>query len=176
MGSLGVEAYVGTLNYKTLKQDGTQFPQTVVLQGHMENLGFAGSGYTYMEWVSIPSISNVIPAMVIPFDCKVKSITIVYMADEPIRFINAGDQILFDIGKITDGTNLNPTLPNWNSYTGTNGFLTWDKTTNDKTYPRMIVPTDISISAGDCVGVLAKEVGTAQPTSQEIQFLFEIEV
>ena len=176
MTSLGVDAYVGTLNYKTLKQDGTKHPQTVVLQGHMENLGQAGSGYTYMEWVSIPSTTNIIPAVVIPYDCKIVKITVVYMADTPIRFTAPTDIITFDIGKITDGTALPPTLTNWNSYTGTTGFLTWSNIVNDNTYPRTIAETDIDITAGDCVGVLARESGAINPTTQEIQFLFEIEV
>lgn len=176
MTSLGVDAYVGTLNYKTLKQDGTKHPQTAVLQGHMENLGQAGSGYTYMEWVSLPSNSGIIPAVVIPYDCKIVKISVVYMADTPITFSNPADLITFDIGKINTNTSDPPTLTNWNSYTGTAGFLTWSSAVNNKTYPRTISETDIDITAGDCVGVLARESGAINPTTQEIQFLFEIEV
>jgi len=174
MTSLGEYAYVGTLNYKTLKQLGEPPKQDVVLQGQMQNLGQAGSGYTFMEWVSIPSNSGIIPSIVIPYDCKVKTISVVYMGDEPLRFSAPTDSILFDIGKIADA--LPSTVPNWTSYTGTTGFLTWDFANNNQTYPRTIAETDISISAGDCIGVLAREQGSILPTSQEIQFLLEIEV
>ena len=173
MTSLGAEAYVGKLYYSELVKDNTPLKQTVALAGQFENVFSAGGGTDYMEWVSNPTPSSIIPSLTFPFDCLLKSMTLIFKSTTPI-VIPAGASWKVDIGKINPN---NPTTEaNWNSLTGGVGIITWDEALNG-TYPNTI-SSDINIQINnlDTLGVIGFETGTMNPTNVEVQVLLTFEL
>lgn len=172
MTSLGEEAYVGTLYYDQLIQNGNPLKQTVVLAGQFENVFSAGGGTDYMEWVSNPTPANIIPSLTFPFNCILKTFTMIFKSNTPIS-IPAGDNWKVDIG--TMNANNPTTEANWNSLTAGVGIQTWNDTL-DGTYPNTITDLNISITKGQTLGVIGFETGTMTPVNSEVQVMLVFEI
>jgi hypothetical protein len=173
MTSLGDTAIVGTLYYNQLIQDGKPPAQTVVLAGQFENVFSAAGGTDYMEWVSNPTPSNIIPSLTMPFDCKLKTMTMIFKSTTAIT-IPSGAKWKVDIG--TMSANLPATEVNWNTLTGGVGLQTWDETLTG-TFPNTITENiNLNISKGQTLGVIGFETGSMSPTNVEVQVALVFEI
>ena len=173
MTSLGDTAIVGTLYYNQLIQDGKPPAQTVVLAGQFENVFSAAGGTDYMEWVSNPTPNNIIPSLTMPFDCKLKTMTMIFKSISAIN-ISAGEKWKVDIGTLSP--NLPPTEVNWNTMTGGVGLQTWDETLTG-TYPNTITENiNLDITKGQTLGVIGFETGAIEPLNVEVQVALVFEI
>lgn len=170
MTSLGEDCYVGTLNYSKLIKD-TPAPQTIMLSGQFENVFVAADGTDFMEWVSNPTPADILPSLLMPFDCVLKKITAVYKGTNTLQ-VSAPNKWLIDIGTMTP--DLKTTSLNFNTFTDGIGVMEWNVADNG-TYPIKVSDINIPVKAGDTLAVIGREFGFIGPNNIEVQISILLE-
>ena len=147
--------------------------------------------HDYMEWTSNASGTDVMPVLIMPFACRLLSITFRWCSENGTTVtIGPGERFFVDIGTVTPGTGATP--DNWTSKTGTvvgvgttvlgEGIM--ELTNADSgTIPSIsnsmanFSPAqDIVFAAGDEVAVIGFEVGNILPNDVDAQccMVFEL--
>ncbi len=170
MTSLGNEVYVGTLHYNELIKE-RPVPKTIMLSGQFDNVFVAGDGTDFMEWVSNPTPADILPSLLIPFDCVLKKITAVYKGNSPLN-VAPGATWDLDIGIMTP--DLKTTSLNFNTLTAGEGVLRWDES-DDATYPITVRDINLAVTSGDTLAVIGRENGQLNPNNIDVQISILLE-
>jgi len=173
MTSLGVDAYVGTLNYKNLNPSFQPPQKKQFLTGYFNNIFQQGSNNPqYMEWTNRTtggSGNSEITPIVFPYKCRLVSSSISWLSNSPIALtgtercdIAIGTYLPTNNGGV--GSNLN--------WTQVGGLIHQITTADNGTYPRRSAQHDITFNAGDALSVRSVEQGTITLNTDELQLFF----
>ncbi len=180
MTSLGLEAYVNTLNFKELDPPFELPRKKIFFSGYINNI-FSGpsAASKYMEWTNKTAIGGGEYITPITFPFKVKLITSTYTWLSTSAMLLTGvERCDFFIG------NYDPTIAaggvgNSSNFvikgTNINTFTSAD----NNTYPKQVIDNSSGgyiFDAGDAIALRSNEQGTITPTNSELQIglVFEI--
>lgn len=173
MSNLGADCFVGKLTYNELVPAVAPANQIVSVAGFFNNAFSQTAGEDHMEWVSNATPDTVLPCIVLPYDCVLKSFTTRWLGTGPVA-ISAGESWKIDIGTLTPNTPANQT--NWNTLTGGTGIQTWDKDDNN-TYPqKSSEDINLTLTKGTAIELIGFESGSITPNTGEVQAFLTFEI